>query len=82
MAMRQGRAADPAQAIALRGHKHTVTCLVYAPRGDLLASGGKDGNVVLWDVAANKAKATLAGHKEMVTAVAFSPDGDAGFDGA
>src|SRR5262245_58598204 len=75
-----GRAADEprrdeAQLTALKGHAHTITCLAYTAAGDVLASGGKDGTVILWDVATRRARITLPDHKDMVTAVAFSPDG-------
>src|SRR5262245_28409869 len=70
----------------LKGHKHTITCLAYAPEGKTLASGAKDGVVILWDVAGGVRRATLTGHKDMVTAVAFAPDGktlaSAGHDSA
>src|SRR5262249_38615562 len=66
----------PAQVVAtLKGHKHTITCLAFSPDGKTLASGGKDGSVLLWDVASGRARAPPPDHKDMVTAVAFTPDG-------
>ena len=41
----------------------------------MLASGGPDSTVRLWDVAARTCIATLTGHAKAVTSVAFSPDG-------
>lgn len=71
-----GVSSTPGQTTAtLKGHKDTITCLAFAPTGKLLASGSKDGAVLLWDVASSKVLATLTGHKDMVTAVAFAPDG-------
>src|SRR5262245_31133638 len=61
----------------LKGHKDTITCVTYSPDGKALASGSKDGSVILWDVSTLKVRGTLPGHKVMVTAVAFSPDGKA-----
>ena len=71
--------ADPASEAPiiarLKGHKHTITCLAFSAIGNCLASGSKDGTVILWDVARRKILATLPGHKDMVTVVAFTPDG-------
>jgi len=33
----------------LCGHSGTITCLAFSPLGDHLASGGEDGNVIVWD---------------------------------
>jgi WD40 repeat protein len=44
----------------LRGHTAPVSCLAFAPDGKLLASGGKDGTVRLWDVTAGKEMARLS----------------------
>ena len=65
-------AAEPR--FTLEGHHDAVTCLAYAPDGQTLATGSKDGTVRLWD-AAGKERATLPGHERMVTALAFAPDG-------
>jgi WD40 repeat protein len=41
----------------------------------LLATGGDDKTVRIYEAATGKLLATLAGHTAMVTALAFSPDG-------
>ena len=33
----------------LHGHSNSVTCLAFSPLRDRLASGGEDGNVIIWD---------------------------------
>jgi WD40 repeat protein len=78
-------AGDDLTTATLKGHKNTISSLAFAADGKTLASGAKDGTVILWDLATDKARATLPGHKDMVTAVAFTPDGktvaSAGHDG-
>ncbi len=41
----------------------------------MIASGGQDKTVGLWDIATGQLKATLAGHSYDIYTVAFSPDG-------
>jgi WD40 repeat protein len=51
-------------------------CVVaFSPDGRLLASGGADAKVKLWEVASGQEVRTLRGHKALVWSVAFSPDG-------
>jgi WD40 repeat protein len=59
----------------LRAHKDKVNAVAISADGKLLASGGQDSNVILWDRASGKVSATLHGHKQPVSCVAFSPDG-------
>ncbi len=51
---------------------HTVC---FSPDGKTLASGGADGDVVLWDVATGEKVNEFGRHPDPVTCVAFSPDG-------
>ena len=41
----------------------------------MLASGGWDGKIKLWDVATLKERASFTGHTDRVYALAFTPDG-------
>ncbi len=60
---------------SLVAHKAAVNALAYSADGRLLASGGHDWAVRLWDPAAASELATLVGHRHFVSSLAFSPDG-------
>ena len=53
----------------------------FAPDGKVLATGGRDGKVRLWDVASAKEVRVIDAHKSQtgfegwINSVAFSPDG-------
>ncbi|CAN5909029.1 PD40 domain-containing protein [soil metagenome] len=61
----------------LDGHSRHISALGFQPRGDLLASGGADGLVLLWD-SATKGTDPVAHIEtdETVSALAWSPSGD------
>ena len=59
--------------VALMGHKGVVTCLASGDGGMLLASGGNDTDLVLWDLVAERGLARLRGHRDAITAVRFVP---------
>jgi WD40 repeat protein len=56
-------------------HVGPVKALTFSPNGRLLASGGADGVIKLWDAVTGKDQGTLEGHKGEVRSLAFSPDG-------
>jgi WD40 repeat protein len=60
---------------SLRGEDATVSAVALSQDGKLLAAGGLDRAVHLWDTADGRRAGVLRGFAEPVTTVAFSPDG-------
>jgi WD40 repeat protein len=65
---RQGEEANTAEDGAM-------DVLAASPDGRLLAGGGNDNRLRLWDIDSGKLHAVLEGQKGKVAAAAFSPDG-------
>ena len=57
------------------GHSDALYALALSPDGKVLATGGYDQKIKLWDIDSGKAKATLKGHNGSVNALSFRPDG-------
>ena len=58
-----------------RAHQDGILALATHPTGRLLASGGRDGSILLWRQGDEHPIARLQGHAHGVQALAFSPDG-------
>lgn len=57
----------------LRGHRAAVQALSYDTHGALLASGGADTDIFIWDVVNLAGRCKLRGHKDVVTGCVFVP---------
>jgi WD40 repeat protein len=73
-------------AAQLGGHTDEVHTVALSPDGSTLASGGRDGSVILWDLPTRQQLGDpIAAHAEGVRSLAFSGDGrtlaSAGADG-
>ncbi|KAK0420827.1 hypothetical protein QR680_014912 [Steinernema hermaphroditum] len=60
--------------VVFSGHKTGVNCLQFSNDGLTLASGGKDGTIILWDVVSESGMFRLNGHKASVTQLQFTQD--------
>ena len=59
----------------LKGHKERINTLAFSPDSALLASGGADDSIILWDVRERRKHATLTGHRDEIGVLTFSPVG-------
>ena len=56
-------------------HGDSVNCVALSPDGKLLASGGEDSTVILWNVTDGSKLKVFTGPSKMVMSTVFSPDG-------
>ena len=66
----------------LTDHTRGVRSCVYSPDGIILAGGGMDGTLLLWDVTTGELQTTLKGHERPIATLAFSSDGSTLASGA
>ena len=61
---------------AMAGHHDTVISIATDPTNlSVLASGGHDGEVVVWDTLSHKPRRTFMAHRNAVEGCVFTPDG-------
>ena len=72
----------PAPLPGLRGwtletkrHRGPMYAFAISPDEKLLATGGHDATIRIWDMASGKLLRALVGHSYVITSLAFSPDG-------
>lgn len=55
-----------------QGHSNNMSCIAYSIDGQLIATGGEDGKVKLWNISSGFCFVTFSEHTAPVTALAFS----------
>ena len=55
--------------------KDVIYALALSPDGNLLAAGGADNGVYVWDLGENKKPTAIKEHGDWVLSASFSPDG-------
>jgi predicted NACHT family NTPase len=58
------------------GHKHFVLCCAFSTDSRILASGGADDSIILWETSTGKRIRELIGHSDYVQTVMFCPSQD------
>ena len=70
------RAPYLAHAREISGHEGTwVHVVAFNKSADLLATGGKDNRILLWDVSTGERAGALEGHRAWISDLDFTPDG-------
>jgi WD40 repeat protein len=60
--------------IFIKERQGSINTMTFSPDGSILATGGNDQTIHLWDAGAFSSSRRLAGHAGPVTGLAFSPD--------
>lgn len=65
----------PPAKFELKGHRETVTRVVFHPTFDVFASASEDGTIKIWDYESGENERTLKGHTAPVQDIAFDQTG-------
>jgi hypothetical protein len=65
----------PSPTVTIVGHADLIYDVAFSPDGKLLATGGYDRLIKLWDAASGAEMRVLKDHSDAIYALAFSPDG-------
>ena len=66
----------------LHGHNEQTDSIAYSPDGQYIASGARNGELILWDVETGEEVRRFEGHTDAVNDLAFSPDSQQLLSGA
>ena len=58
----------------LKKHTDWVTALAFSPNGEFLATGDRNGGLVIWDGDSGQELTTLAGHKGSISGISWRDD--------
>ncbi len=59
----------------LKGHSDKVYSIAFGPGDKILASGGFDGSIIIWDLSKRTKIIALDDHAGLVSSLVFSPNG-------
>lgn len=78
---RQNSIQDPTVSHRFEGNPHGISALAISPQNSLLATGGTDGRIHLFNITTQRELNTLRGAQNTITALTFSTDGRVLFSG-
>lgn len=70
----EGKGPEGTKPLMLKGHEQPISALTFS-RAGLLASGGRDGDVLVWEPVKSPRPIGIAPMKDEVSELCFSPDG-------
>lgn len=59
----------------LQGHEGQVQNIRFSPNGKIIAGGGSDGQIILWETSTGRVLRKMKGHAKTVYEVTFNKDG-------